>query len=186
MAVKSEYADRDPILGFFHFWQTEMTPKQQQLFDLLAPSVRALELELWAIEVIGRANRSTLRVVIDHPARPVTVEDCEQVSRQISRVLDVEDPLPERYTLEVSSPGIERSLHQLDHFERFVGHLAKVKLKVPFERRKNFSGVIVGIENQSVLLQQDETEYEFPIEHIERGQLIVTDVTEAGGSKHGK
>lgn len=163
-----------------------MTPKQQQLFDMLAPTVRAEGLELWAIEIIGRANRATLRLVIDHSERPVSVEDCETVSRQVSRILDVEDPLPERYTLEVSSPGIERSLHELSHFERFIGYLAKIKLKVPFERRKNFTGVIVSVENQSVCIQQDETEYEFPIEHIERGQLIVTDVTEAGGSKHGK
>lgn len=163
-----------------------MTPKQQQLMALLGPTVQAEGLDLWAIEIIGRAHRSTLRLVIDHPERYVTVEDCETVSRQVSRILDVEDPLPDRYTLEVSSPGIERSLHQLEHFERFVGHMAKVKLKIPFERRKNFTGVIVGVEDQSVRLQQDETEYEFPIEHIERGQLIVAEATEAGGSKHGK
>jgi ribosome maturation factor RimP len=162
-----------------------MTPKQQQLTDLLGPTVTALGLELWAIEIIGTGNRSTLRLVIDHRDRPVSVEDCESVSRQVSRVLDVEDPLPERYTLEVSSPGIERSLHTLAHFERFVGYQARVKLKIPFERRKNFSGVITGVENQAVLLQQDETEYEFPEEQIERGQLIVTDVTDVGGSKHG-
>lgn len=163
-----------------------MTPKQQQLTDLLEPTVTALGLVLWAVEIIGKGHRSTLRLVIDHLDRPVTVEDCESVSRQASRLLDVEDPLPERYTLEVSSPGIERSLHTLVHFERFVGYAARVKLKVPFEKRKNFSGVITGVENQSVLLQQDETEFEFPIEHIERGQLIVTDVTEVGGSEHGK
>ena len=85
-----------------------MTPKQQQLIELLQPSVVSLGLTLWAIEIVGLANRSTLRVVIDHPARPVTVEDCEVVSRQVSRILDVNDPLLERYTLEVSSPGIER------------------------------------------------------------------------------
>jgi len=163
-----------------------MTPKQQQLTELLEPSVISLGLVLWAIEIVGRANRSTLRLVIDHPDRQVTVEDCEAVSRQVSRILDVEDPLPERYTLEVSSPGIERDLHKLEHFEQFVGYQARVKLKVPFEGRKNYSGVIAGVENQAVLLQQGETEYEFPAEHIERGQLVVTDVTQVGGSKDGK
>ncbi len=163
-----------------------MTPKQQQLTELLEPSVVSLGLVLWAIEIVGRANRSTLRLVIDHPDRQVTVEDCEAVSRQVSRILDVEDPLPERYTLEVSSPGIERDLHKLEHFEQFVGYQARVKLKVPFEGRKNYSGVIAGVENQAVLLQQGETEYEFPAEHIERGQLVVTDVTQVGGSKDGK
>ena len=163
-----------------------MTPKQQQLTELLEPSVVSLGLVLWAIEIVGRANRSTLRLVIDHLDRQVTVEDCEAVSRQVSRILDVEDPLPERYTLEVSSPGIERALHKLEHFEQSVGYQDKVKLKVPFEGRKNYSGVIAGVENQAVLLQQGETEYEFPAEHIERGQLVVTDVTQVGGSKDGK
>tara|TARA_B100000989_G_C19385568_1_gene403513 strand:+ start:74 stop:565 length:492 start_codon:yes stop_codon:yes gene_type:complete len=163
-----------------------MTPKQQQLIELLGPSVTALDLELWAIEIISSANRSTLRLVIDHTNRPVTVDDCEAVSRQVSRILDVEDPLPERYTLEVSSPGIERVLYGLEHFERFIGFQIKLKLNVPFEGRKNFSGVIAGVENQAVLLQSRDTEYEFPAEHINRGQLVVTDVTQVGGSKDGK
>ena len=164
-----------------------MTPKQKQLIDLLGPTVQALDLNLWAVEIIGRANRSSLRLIIDHFERPVTVQDCEQVSRQVSRILDVEDPLPaERYTLEVSSPGIERSLYSLDHFERFVGYQVKVKLKVPFERRKNFTGLISGVENQSLLLQEEGVEYEFPAEHIERGQLMVTDVTKVGEIKHGR
>ena len=98
-----------------------MTPKQQQLTELLEPSVVSLGLVLWAIEIVGRANRSTLRLVIDHPDRQVTVEDCEAVSRQVSRILDVEDPLPERYTLEVSSPGIERALHKLEEPSYTVG-----------------------------------------------------------------
>tara|TARA_B100000524_G_scaffold319562_1_gene199544 strand:+ start:74 stop:628 length:555 start_codon:yes stop_codon:yes gene_type:complete len=184
--VKSEYADREPRLGFFHFWRLGMTPKQQHLTELLQPSVVSLGLTLWTIEIIGRADRSTLRLVIDHSERPVTIEDCEAVSRQVSRILDVNDALPERYTLEVSSPGIERTLHRLEHFEPFVGHQARVKLKVPFEGRKNYLGVIVGVGNQAVLLQQGEIEYEFPVEQIERGQLVVTDVEQVGGIKHGK
>ena len=114
------------------------------------------------------------------------MDDCEAVSRQVSRILDIEDPLPERYTLEVSSPGIERTLYRLEHFERFIGYRARIKLKVPFEGRKNYSGLIVRVENAAVLLQQGDTEYEFPAEHIERGQLVVTDVTQVGGSKDGK
>ena len=163
-----------------------MTPKQQQLTDLLEPGVVSLGLVLWAIEIIGRASRLTLRLVIDHPDRSVTVDDCESISRQASRMLDVEDPLSERYTLEVSSPGVERALHRLEHFEQFVGHNAKVKLKVPFEGSKNYSGIIAGVKNQAVLLRQGDLEFEFPAEHIERGQLVVTDVTQVGGSENGK
>ena len=176
----------NPFWGFFCFWRLEMTLKQQQLTELLQPSVVSLGLILWAIEIVGRANRTTLRLVIDHSGRPVTVEDCEVVSRQVSRILDVNDPLQERYTLEVSSPGIERTLYRLEHFEPFVGHQAKVKLKVPFEGRKNYLGVIAGVGDQAVLLQQGGIEYEFPSEQIERGQLVVTDVEQVGGRKDGK
>ena len=163
-----------------------MTLKQQQLTELLQPSVVSLGLILWAIEIVGRVNRRTLRLVIDHSGRPVTVEDCEVVSRQVSRILDVNDPLQERYTLEVSSPGIERTLYRLEHFVPFVGHQAKVKLKVPFEGRKNYLGVIAGVGDQAVLLQQGGIEYEFPSEQIERGQLVVTDVEQVGGRQDGK
>ncbi len=163
-----------------------MTPRQQQLTELLEPSIVSLGLILWAIEIIGRANRSTLRLIIDHPGRPVTVDDCESVSRQVSRVLDIEDPLPERFTLEVSSPGIQRDLYRLEHFKQFVGWQAKLKLRVSFEGRKNYSGIIARVEDQAVFLQQGDTEFEFPAEHIERGQLVVTDVTQVGGIKNGK
>ena len=172
--------------GFFCFWRLRMTPRQQQLTELLEPSIVSLGLILWAIEIIGRANRSTLRLIIDHPGRPVTVDDCESVSRQVSRVLDIEDPLPERFTLEVSSPGIQRDLYRLEHFKQFVGWQAKLKLRVSFEGRKNYSGIIARVEDQAVFLQQGDTEFEFPAEHIERGQLVVTDVTQVGGIKNGK
>ncbi len=163
-----------------------MTPRQQQLTELLEPSIVSLGLILWAIEITGGANRSTLKLVIDHPGRPVTVDDCASVSRQVSRVLDIEDPLPERFTLEVSSPGIQRDLYRLEHFKQFVGWQAKLKLRVSFEGRKKYSGIIDRVENQAVFLQQGDTEFEFPAEHIERGQLVVTDVTQVGGSKNGK
>jgi len=180
------YAGREPHLGFFRFWRLRMTLKQQQLTELLEPSVVSLGLVLWAIEIVGRANQTTLRLVVDHSERPVTVEDCEVVSKQVSRILDVHDPLLERYTLEVSSPGIERTLYRLEHFELFVGHQAKVKLKIPFEGRKNYSGVIAGVGDQTVLLQQGGIEYEFPSEQIERGQLVETDGEQVGGRKDGK
>lgn len=163
-----------------------MTPKQQLLTDLLEPTVISLGLNLWNIEIIGHANRSILRLVIDHSERSITVGDCEQVSRQVSRILDVENPLFHRYSLEVSSPGIERSLHCSEHFRQFVGFEAKLKLKEPFECRKTFTGIISCVQNDIVLLQTGNTEYEFPVEQIERGQLILADATNLGGKKNGK
>ena len=163
-----------------------MTPKQLKLTNLLEPTVTSLGLHLWNIEIVGKASRSTLRLVIDHSERPITVEDCEQVSRQVSRVLDVEDPMPERYTLEVSSPGIERSLHQVAHFQQFIGFEVKLFLRTQFERQKKFIGVILDVQNQIIFLQTHDSVYEFPVEQIERGKLIVADVTSLGGKKNGK
>ena len=164
-----------------------MTPKQQELATLLRPSIEALDVELWAIEMMGKAPRITLRIVLDHPDRLITVDDCAAVSRQVSRVLDVDDPLPDRYTLEVSSPGWERSLYELWHFERFVGHKARVKLKLPFEGRKQFTGMIARLEeDQSVVVHAGEDEFVFPFEQIERGQFIVDDGKSVNGTKrHG-
>ena len=147
-----------------------MTPKQQQLIELLGPSVTALDLELWAIEIIGRANRSTLRLVIDHPDRLVTVDDCEAVSRQVSRILDVEDPLPERYTLEVSSPGVDRLLFHPDHYQPYVGEMVDIRLRLPVEGRRRFKGVLSSADAEMVVVTFDDLEFNLPFRSIDRAR----------------
>src|SRR5688500_4419191 len=108
-----------------------MSQKQQEIEALLAPAVSALGLELLGAEYSAGVNNALLRLYIDHRERLVTIEDCESVSREVSALLDVHDPIDAHYTLEVSSPGIARPLFKPEHFARFVGEPAKVTVDLP-------------------------------------------------------
>src|SRR6185369_15143651 len=106
-------------------------------------------LEMVHTEVAGPENHPIVRVFIDKPGG-VTHEDCSEVSRHIGTVLDVEDFIPDTYTLEVSSPGLERGLYGLSDFERFAGHLARVKTRGAIGGQRNFRGRIAGVEGEEV------------------------------------
>ncbi len=107
----------------------------------IAPAIEAMGLELWGVEYLRQGRRATLRVFIDCLSG-VTLDDCERVSRQVGAILDVEDPIPGEYTLEVSSPGIDRPLFTPPQFERYLGAEANVRLRVPLDGRRRFRGVI--------------------------------------------
>ena len=126
---------------------------KERLFAILEPAVAAMGYELADIDAhLGR--RGLLRLYIDR-AGGVTVDDCQRVSEQVGALLDVEDPLPGSYVLEVSSPGFDRRLRKLEHFERFSGERAKVELRDAREGRRNFTGRLVGVEGSVVLLEVD-------------------------------
>ena len=146
------------------------TVDQNRLFGLLEPAVRAMGCELWGIE-FARGRRPVLRVYIDKETG-VRLEDCERVSRQVSAVLDVEDPIPTEYILEVSSPGLDRPLFTLEQYARFAGAWVAIRLGRAFEGRRNFRGLLVGVEDGCVVVRCEEEEYLFPVEAIERGNLI--------------
>lgn len=148
-----------------------MASKHDQLAELLAPVVESLGCELWALEYLSYGRHSTLRLYIDHPDG-VGLEECEQVSLQVSSVLDVEDPISGEYTLEVSSPGLDRPLYKLEHFARFAGEQVSVRLRSAFEGRRKFSGLLRGVEGDDVLVVVDEHEYLLPIEMIEKANII--------------
>jgi ribosome maturation factor RimP len=113
-----------------------------------------------------------LRVFIDGPDG-VTVENCADVSRQLSGVLDVEDPISSEYTLEVSSPGMDRPLFTLDQFARYKGYKVALKLNLAYEGRRKFSGILNGTtEDDEVLVVVDQEEYCFPIENIEQARIV--------------
>ncbi|MCJ8170720.1 ribosome maturation factor RimP [Pseudomonas sp. A3.4] len=138
---------------------------------MLAPVVEGLGYECWGIEFLSQGKHSLLRVYIDH-ANGVGIEDCEAVSRQVSGVLDVEDPITNDYTLEVSSPGMDRPLFTLKQFADWAGSSVKIKLRVPFEGRRNFQGLLKGIEEQDVVVQVDDHEFLLPIDSIDKAQVI--------------
>ena len=102
----------------------------------------------------------------------VSLKNCEQVSRQLSGVLDVEDPIKGDYTLEVSSPGMDRPLYQLSHFERFIGYQIALKLRMPFEGSRKYKGILKGVEGNDIILQVENEEFLFPHEGIEKANVI--------------
>ncbi|QKE64460.1 ribosome maturation factor RimP [Aquipseudomonas campi] len=148
-----------------------MSSKLEQLQALLAPVVESLGYECWGVEFLSQGRHSVLRVYIDQ-ADGVLVEDCEKVSRQIGGVLDVEDPIASEYTLEVSSPGMDRPLFSLEQFAKHVGEQVKIKLRSPFDGRRNFQGLLRGVEEQDVVVLVDDHEYLLPIDLIDKANII--------------
>lgn len=148
-----------------------MATKEQQLHDMLAPAVTALGYEMWGLEYLTHGGQTVLRVFIDSE-NGINVDDCAAVSRQVSAVLDVEDPISGEYNLEVSSPGMDRPLFTLDQFQRYSGEQVKIRLRSPFEGRRNFSGRLVGVEADEVVVAVDEHEYLLPIELIDKANVV--------------
>lgn len=148
-----------------------MSSKLEQLQALLSPVVEALGYQCWGIEFLSQGRHSLLRIYIDH-SNGIVIEDCEKVSRQLSSVLDVEDPIATEYTLEVSSPGMDRPLFNLEQFAAHAGEQVKIKLRTPFEGRRNFQGILRGVEDQDVVVLVDEHEYLLPIDSIDKANII--------------
>lgn len=138
---------------------------------LLEPVVEGLGYECVGIEYLAQGKNSVLRVYIDGPDG-VGVDDCGQVSRQISSLLDVEDPIRGQYLLEVSSPGMDRPLFQLEHFERFVGSTVRLKLALAVNGRKNFTGVLESVEGNDVFIEVDGEVFQVPFDDVDQAQLV--------------
>ena len=148
-----------------------MNTREQDIERLLTPAIEALDCELWGIELMSMGRHTKLRVYIERP-EGVSVDDCERVSRDVSDLLDIEDVMPQSYTLEVSSPGMDRILFRPDHYVRNVGATVDVRLHFPFEGSKRVVGVLAGIEDQQVAVQVGEDEYVLPLENIQRTRLV--------------
>jgi len=152
-----------------------MTDKAQDIAALLAPTVGSLGLELLGAEYLPSPGGALLRLYIDVPAgeeRQVGIEDCEAVSREVSARLDVEDPISGRYTLEVSSPGIDRPLFTPAQFARFAGEQAKVSLKLPQDGRRRLQGRILRADGDTVVLDVDGAEFAVAAGNIDKARLV--------------
>ncbi len=147
---------------------------QTQLENIIEPAVSALGCDLWGVEYFQQGKKTLLRIFIDKKPDGVLIEDCEAVSRQISSVMDVEDPIRAEYTLEVSSPGMDCRLFKLSQYAEFVGQKVAIKLRVAFEGRKKFSGVLKGLEDDEVVIEADDEEYILPYELIDRANVVPT------------
>ena len=148
-----------------------MTGKAEEIRDMLAPTVEALGLELLGVEYAPSTGSAMLRLYIDKEAG-VGIEDCEAVSREVSALLDVNDPIATEYTLEVSSPGIDRPLFGASQFARFLGEQAKLSLRVPQEGRRRLQGRIARVEGGRVVIAEEKQEYEVAEANIEKARLV--------------
>lgn len=155
-----------------------MMDKANEIAALLAPTVTSLGLELLGAEYLPSPGGAMLRLYIDVPAsegeepRAVTIEDCEAVSREVSAQLDVEDPISSHYTLEVSSPGIDRPLFGAAQFARFVGESAKVVLRLPQDGRRRLQGEIVRVAGEDITFNVDGNEFTVRADNIEKARVI--------------
>ena len=148
-----------------------MASKQELLHDMIAPIAASLGCELWGLEYLTQGRYTTLRIFIDGP-NGVSLEDCEKVSRQVSAVMDVEDPITGEYTLEVSSPGMDRMLFKADHYARYIGEVVNLRLRMARDGRRRFKGTIVKVENDDVLVNVDGKEILLPVDAIDKANVV--------------
>ncbi len=148
---------------------------QDELAALLEPTVEGLGYELADLEVKLGGKSGVVRLFIDKPDG-ITLDDCEKVSLAVSALLDVEDPLPGHYDLEVSSPGLNRKLTKPAHFERFAGEVVKVEMRFPIEGRKRFRGQLKSSNADNILVEVDGVEHSLPIATIDTARLVPADV----------
>lgn len=147
-----------------------MAGKEQQLQELLESTVEALGYELWGVEYLSQGRHTVLRLYIERE-EGITVDDCAAVSEQASSVLDVEDPITGEYTLEVSSPGMDRLLFKLEQYPAYVGEVLEVRLRTAFEGRRKYKGVLKGIEGDEVVVQVDDHEFLLPHSAIDKARI---------------
>ncbi|HET6308680.1 MAG TPA: ribosome maturation factor RimP [Rhodopila sp.] len=155
---------------------TAGTPLEEKLAAIIAPRLVLMGFELVRVAVLGR-ERPTVQIMADRAdGTLITIDDCTQISHDISAAIDVDDPIPGAWNLEVSSAGIDRPLTRVKDWNRFAGHLARVETFVPQDGRKRFNGIVLGADETVGRLRLD-TGSEIEIRHadIRRAKLVLTD-----------
>jgi ribosome maturation factor RimP len=146
--------------------------KREQLEALLAPVAERHGLLLHGVEYVAGRSSALLRVYIDHLERHITIEDCEAVSRDVSAVLDVNDPISGAYRLEISSPGFDRPLFKPEHWVRSVGQEVKAETALPVDGRKRYRGVIAAVEDGKVRIEAEGLGWTLPLAAIAKARLV--------------
>ncbi|BBF07393.1 ribosome maturation factor RimP [Haemophilus influenzae] len=148
-----------------------MATLEQNLQEMLQDAVKDLGCELWGIECQRVGRFMTVRLFIDKDGG-VTVDDCADVSRQVSAILDVEDPIADKYNLEVSSPGLDRPLFTLPQFERYIGQDIAVHLRIPVMERRKWQGKLERIEKDMITLIVDDQEQILIFGNIQKANVV--------------
>ena len=143
----------------------------KELAKLLEPTVEGLGYELADLEVRLGGKGGLVRVFIDKPDG-IGLDDCEKVSLAVGALLDVEDPVPGHYDLEVSSPGLDRKLTKLEHFQRFEGETVKVQTRFPIEGRRRFRGTLVSSDDENIVVEVDGESHSLPLKTIDTARLV--------------
>jgi len=142
-----------------------------ELQKLLEPTVERLGYELTDLEVRLSGKGGLLRLTIDRP-EGIGLDDCEAVSRAVSALLDVEDPVQGEYNLEVSSPGLDRKLTKVEHFQRFEGETLKVTMRFPIDGRRRFRGTLVSSDDRNIVVEVDGESHSLPLSMIDTARLV--------------
>ena len=159
-------------MAHFLFPGNRMRQDPLHIGDMLEPGIRSLGYELVGVEYQSSGKGGgLLRVYIDS-ADGISADDCQKVSYQVSGVLDVEDPIPGHYTLEISSPGLDRLLFRPEDFERFAGQQVKLRAVSPVDGRRNFKGRLVGMRDGQVVIEQDDGEVSLAYEQVDQARLV--------------
>jgi len=152
-----------------------MRKDQTHLWELFEPVVAGMGFDLIEIEHFPNPKHGVLRLYIDTPSgseKGVVIEDCSAVSRQISALIDVEDPVNGKFNLEVSSPGLDRPLRRLQDFERFMGSVVKIKTAMPLEGQRNFKGRMLEVSEDRLVIETDEEEISLPMSAIDKARIV--------------
>lgn len=148
-----------------------MNRRARDIEQLIEPTVGAMGYELWGIDSNGNGAHEKLCVYIDSDSG-IAVGDCEAVSRQLSSILDVDDSFNDSYTLEVSSPGLDRILFKDKQFQMHIGQQVNVRLEVPLDGRRRVKGLLVGVEDSELVVTVDDEEYLIPLEQVRRARVV--------------
>jgi ribosome maturation factor RimP len=148
-----------------------VTKLEQDIIAMLEPAVEALGFELLGLEVVQAGRDSTLRLYIDH-ANGINVDNCADVSRQVSAILDVEDPITNEYNLEVSSPGLDRPLFKPEHFIKAQGEEIRLRTKLPQDGRRNFKGDLILLDGDMLTLRIDNKDVMVMLGNVEKANII--------------
>lgn len=148
---------------------------EQKIESIIEPTITDLGLEIVKLTFLNDES-NTLQILLDRINRtPIDVDDCAKASRAVSAILDVEDPITKEYVLEVSSPGIDRPLTKLEHFDRFVGFDVKVEITEMIDNRKRFRGILKGTEGSDIIVTIDNEDYKVPFDMLLKAKLVLTD-----------
>lgn len=143
---------------------------QSKIEQLLQPTISSMGYELWGCEYLPQGKHSLLRIYIDK-ADGIEITDCEDVSKQVSALLDVEDPIPGNYSLEISSPGVPRPLFYSEQYQRYIGELVEIKLIKPVAGKRKFEGIIESVSDNTLMLNVNNVQQAFLFSNIVKAYL---------------